>query len=190
MQAATPARNLLLLLVGDEPPRQLREEIVERFEPPLRIHVVAPARVRPLDWLATAEGDAQRQAEVRVLEIEWTLAEAGDVEGEAGESDPVQAVDDALRSFPADEILVSGADVPADLEAGLRHFGLPVQRLGAPRQLRRPGPVRRGLRALAAGRHDATPFVLFVGVNLALLLLGILLALLVLLILWLAGQLS
>jgi hypothetical protein len=32
-----------------------------------------------------------------------------DVEGEAGDVDPVQPVEDALRTFPADEILTVGS---------------------------------------------------------------------------------
>jgi hypothetical protein len=35
---------------------------------------------------------------VRALEAEWTLADHAEVEGEASEADPVQAVEDALRA--------------------------------------------------------------------------------------------
>jgi hypothetical protein len=90
-------RNLLLLLMGDEPPTRLREAIGRRAAPPARVHVVAPVVVGPLDWLASAEDHAHRQAEMRVLDAEWTLAEQAEVDGEAGDLDPVQAVEDALR---------------------------------------------------------------------------------------------
>ena len=180
--------NLLLLLVGDVPPSRLRAALEAREEPPARVHVVAPMLVRPLDWLATDEDAAHLQAEVRAFEIEWTLAGELDVEGEAGDVDPVQAVEDTLRDFPADEILIAGDAAGAALEEELARFGLPVGRLGIARGRRRSG-VGRGLHALAAGRSEATPFVLFVGVNSALLLLGIVLSAFVLLILWLAGML-
>jgi hypothetical protein len=180
--------NLLVLLVGDAPPSRLRAAVEGLAELPARIHVVAPALSRPLDWLATAEDEAHRQAEVRALEIEWTLADAVDVEGGAGEADPVQAVEDALRDFRADEILVAGDAVDPDLLPALAQFGLPVTRL--PRPLpRRRSAAYRGLRTLAAGHHEATPFVLFVGVNAALLVLGLSLSAIVLLILWIAGYL-
>jgi len=178
--------NLLVLLMGDDADGRLREAIAGRDEAPARIHVVAPAMVGAFDWLATAEDDAHRQAEARVLAAEWTLADAGEIDGEGGDVDPVQAVEDALRAFPADEILIAGSAADVDVEAALRRFGLPVSRVEPP-----PGGrhwvVYRALRGLAAGRDGATPFVLFVGVNAAFLLAGLLLSLVVLLILWVIG---
>ncbi len=180
--------NLLVVLVGDAPPSRLRAAVEGLPELPSRVHVVAPALSRPLDWLATAEGEAQRQADVRALEIEWTLADTAAVEGGWGDADPVQAVEDALRDFEADEILLAGDAVDPDLVPALHRFGLPVTRL--PRRLPpRRSAVYRGLRALAAGHNEATPFVLFVGVNVALLLLGVLISGFVLLVLWIAGYL-
>lgn len=99
--------NLLVLLVGDELPVRLREVVASGAEPPVRVHVVVPTRVGPLDWLATAEDDARRQAEVRAFEAEWTIADQAEVEGEAGDADPIQAVGDALGRFAADEILIA-----------------------------------------------------------------------------------
>lgn len=183
-----PGMNLLVLLVGEAPPSRLRAAVESLPELPRRVHVVAPALTRPLDWLATAEDDARREAEVRVLELEWTLADEVQVEGEAGEADPVQAVEDALRDFPADEILLAGDAVDPDLEPALAGFGLPVRRVTRPLPSRRSAAFR-GLRALAAGRSNATPFVLFVGVNGALVLVGLLLSTFVLLVLWLSGSL-
>jgi hypothetical protein len=180
--------DVLLLLVGDESPDRLREALDALPEPVARLHVVAPALVRPLDWLATAEDAQHARAEVRALEVEWTLAEELDVEGEAGDVDPVQAVEDALRDYPADEILVAGDAADPDLDAALERFRLPVTRVGRPRRRRR-SLAYRALRGLAAGRSEATPFVLFVGVNGALLLAGILLSAVALLVLWIAGYL-
>jgi hypothetical protein len=183
-----PASTLLVLLIGDTDPGRLREAIASRPEPPTRVHVVAPTVVGPLAWLATAEDAAHREAETRVLEAEWMLADDLAVEGEAEDADPIQAVEDALRAFPADAILIAGEAADGDLEGALRRFGLPVSRLDGP-----PGPRRsrlyRSLRGLAGGHSPATPFVLFVGVNAALVALGALLSLLVLLILWLSGNL-
>lgn len=62
--------NLLVLLVGDAPPSRVRAAVAALPELPSRVHVVAPSRSRPLDWLATAEAEAQREAEVRAFEIE------------------------------------------------------------------------------------------------------------------------
>jgi len=177
-------RNVLLLLVGDDAPLRLRDELAAHLDAPARIRVVAPAQVRTLDWLATADDAAQRQAEVRVLEAEWTLAEEGEIAGAAGDVDPVQAAEDALRTFAADEIVVAGAAADAGLEARLRRFGLPVARLGSPPE-QGPGFAARSFRSFTAGRSEAVPFAAFVGVNVALALLGVLLSALVALIVWL-----
>jgi len=178
--------NLLLLLLGDMSPQELHDGIAALG--PTRVHVVAPMMVTPLAWLATAEDDAHRQAEVRVLEAEWTLADEAATGGEAGEADPVQAVEDALRRFPADEIVIAGDDADPDLEDALARFGIPVARLAGAAGPRRSRGFR-ALRGLAGGHGSETPFVLFVGVNAALFLAGIVLSLLILLILWLSGTL-
>jgi|SRR5581483_396226 len=176
-------RNVLLLLVGDDVPLRLRDELTGRLDGPARIRVVAPAQVRPLDWLATAEDDAKREAQVRVLEAEWTLADEGEVDGEAGDVDAVQAVEDALRAFPADAIVVAGGAADDELEARLARFGVPVERLGIAGA--HPGLARRAFRGFTAGRSGAIPFAAFIGVNLALAFLGVLLSLAVALIVWL-----
>jgi hypothetical protein len=80
-----------------------------------------------LEWLATDEDRAQSEAGARVLEAEWLLADAGEVAGEAGEPDPVLAVSDALRRFPADEIVpVASGALDATLLWSLRSLGPPV----------------------------------------------------------------
>ena len=183
------AGNLLLLLVGDVSPAKLRDALAARVHPPERVHVVAPMVVTPLDWLATAEDHAHREAEMRALDAEWTLADQAETGGEAGIADPVQAVEDALRSFPADEILIAGEQADPDLERALAPFGLPVARLEDARYPARRSWAFRALRALAAGHGSETPFILFLGVNSALALLALVISLLVVLILWLAGAL-
>jgi hypothetical protein len=177
-------RSVLLLLLGDLPPHELRAGLSKLPESVERIHVVAPALVGALDWLATAEDKAQRQAEVRVLEAEWTLTD-WEVDGEAGDADPVQAVEDALRDFPADLIVIAGPAADPDIDAELRRFRVPLARL-------QPAPARRsslsrGIRGLATGRSEVTPFVLFLGVNGVLALVAVLLSALALLVLWLLG---
>jgi hypothetical protein len=183
-------RSVLVLLMGDASPARLRAALADRPEPPAHVHVVAPTVVAPLDWLATAEDRAHALAEVRAFEAEWTLAGEleVEVEGAAGDVDPIQAVEDALRTFQADEILIAGDAADAALEEALAHFGLPIGRLvGTPAV--RHSRLYRSMRELAAGHTGATPFVFFAAVNTALLLLGLLLSLLALLILWLIGSL-
>lgn len=182
------SRNLLVLLLDGASESELREAVEERTDGRMRVRLVAPARVGALAWLATDEDDARREADVRALAAEWTLAGSVEAWGEAGDVDPVLAVEDALRAYPADEILIAGGGAGADgtLESSLRRFALPVTRIGGP--LPAPGNLRlrETMRALVGGRSQATPFVFFAGVNLALAALAALIAAVVLLVLWLA----
>ena len=148
------------------------------------MRVVAPAHVSVAQWLATDEDAARLEAETRVLETEWALGDEAQVEGEAGESDPVLAAEDALRTFPADEILlVGGGSEDGGVERSLRELGLPVTRVPAGERVRGRRRLRDAIRALARGESRATPFVLFAGVNLTLLALAGVITVVVLLVL-------
>lgn len=68
--------------------------------------VVAPAsKVSRLDWLTNAEDDARDEAaSLAANTAQATPTE--DVEASVGDSDPLKAIEDALRTFPADEVIV------------------------------------------------------------------------------------
>ena len=98
--------------------------------------VVAPASgISRLDWLTNTEDDARTDAAERADELA-EAAPTDDVESRVGDSDPVQAIADALRTFPADELIV--VTLPDEdtswLEKGswetaLNRFSLPVTHL-------------------------------------------------------------
>jgi hypothetical protein len=68
--------------------------------------VVAPATIGRLDALASDVGDAREAAQRRLAVSMGTLVAAGlDAHGQVGDADPVQAVEDALRSYPAHEVV-------------------------------------------------------------------------------------
>ena len=101
------------------------------------VRVVAPAAdVSRLEWLATDEDDAREEAADLAERSARAVAPEADVEAEVGDVDPVQAIEDALREFPADELIVV---THAESEAGwlekdegaeaLERFDLPVTRL-------------------------------------------------------------
>jgi hypothetical protein len=72
------------------------------------VFVVCPALNSKLrHW--TSDADAARgAAQARLAESVRRLAEMGiDADGEVGDSDPLQAIEDALRTFGADEIIIS-----------------------------------------------------------------------------------
>ena len=86
----------------------LRDEIVRRARENSEVLVVAPALNSRLRHWTSDEDRARAQAQARLDASLAALAEVGvDAEGHVGDDDPVQAVDDALRMFPADELIVS-----------------------------------------------------------------------------------
>ena len=85
--------------------RALRDEVVRRAGDDADVLVVCPALNSPLRHWASDEDGARAEAERRLSE---SLAAAGvEARGEIGDADPVQAIDDALRTFGADEIVIS-----------------------------------------------------------------------------------
>ena len=72
-----------------------------------RVRVVAPAsKMSPLEWLTSDEDQAREEAEERAARATEAVGEVAHAEAEVGDPDPVAAIEDALRTFPADEILV------------------------------------------------------------------------------------
>jgi hypothetical protein len=92
--------------VGGE---RLREEIRSRSEGyDEQVFVVCPALNSPLRHWASDEDGARVQAQERLGTSLARLREAGvDAKGEIGDAEPLQAMEDALRLFGADEIIIS-----------------------------------------------------------------------------------
>ena len=181
------ARNVLVLVLDDGLEAPLRTVLSRRAGDVGRVQVVAPARVSALEWLATDEDGARAEADRRAGEAEWSLAGYTEVERTVGDPDPVLAVEDALQTFDADEIvLVESPDADDGLEASLQRLGLPVERVPARPHLPVPKPGHELARSLSGGRNPATPFVFLAGVNLFLLALGAAMAaVVVVVVLWL-----
>jgi nucleotide-binding universal stress UspA family protein len=92
--------------VGGE---RLREEIRRRSEGyEEQILVVSPALNSPLRHWASDEDNARVEAQKRLEASLARLRAAGvDAKGEVGDAEPLQAMEDALRLFGADEIIIS-----------------------------------------------------------------------------------
>ena len=73
-----------------------------------RVLIVCPAHTSAVrHWASDVDGGRAR-AESRLDESLSLLREAGiDAQGEIGDDDPLQAIEDALRTFGADEIVVA-----------------------------------------------------------------------------------
>jgi hypothetical protein len=158
--------------------------------------VVVPAvGMSKLQWLTGEEDEARAAAEVTAQQTEEATGDR--THAAVGDSDPVQAVQDALATFPADEIvIVTRPDEDADwLEGGsvaeaLRRFDLPVHHLVAT-----PGgvePARQEVRPLeerhevARGAVQETPARLLNRVGVVVLGAAAVVIVVVLLVYWLA----
>ena len=99
-------------------------------EPELR--VLAPVRMSALDRWASDVRSARAHAQ-RVLALSIaSLAAAGlDATGRVGDADPVQAIEDELRTFPAREVvLAGGASLEAEaVEELRRRLDRPIRQL-------------------------------------------------------------
>ena len=89
--------------------RTLRSMILEKsLDVREKVLVVTPALNSPLKHWASDEDDARAAAQERLDASLAELAAAGvHARGEVGDGDPLQAVEDALRTFGADEIIIS-----------------------------------------------------------------------------------
>jgi hypothetical protein len=77
-------------------------------DPNARVLVVTPALNSPLRHIASDEDGARAAAQDRLDRSLAALATNGiHARGQVGDGDPVQAIEDALRTFGADEIVIS-----------------------------------------------------------------------------------
>lgn len=101
------------------------------------VRIVSPAsRVSRLQWLTNEEDAAREQAAEIASRNAAAVEDASqaDIETEVGDVDPLQAAEDALATFPADElvVLIRSQDRASWLERsavedGFERFGIPVR---------------------------------------------------------------
>ena len=109
--AASPADEHRILVVANETVGgpELRSEIQERAGGRrTRVLVVCPALNSPLRHWASDEDDARHAAQERLDRSLESMRAAGiDAEGQIGDGDPLQAIEDAIRTFRPDELIIS-----------------------------------------------------------------------------------
>jgi hypothetical protein len=109
-RAGDEDRRRILVVSNDTLTGQaLRREIAHRakgFETEVR--VVCPALNTKIKHWVSDEDEARRKAQERLDSMLAQLRREGvDANGDIGDSDPVQAMEDALRLFSADEAIIS-----------------------------------------------------------------------------------
>ncbi len=102
-------RRILVLANETVGGAELRERIAERAEGHReQVLVVCPALNSPMRHWASDDAGARSDAEDRLASSLARLREAGvEARGEVGDAEPLQALQDAVRSFGPDEIIIS-----------------------------------------------------------------------------------
>ena len=87
----------------------LREQIEERSAGyDTQVLVVSPALNSPIRHWASDEDPAREEAQRRLeASLERLRANGIEASGEVGDADPLQAIEDAVRTFGPDEIIIS-----------------------------------------------------------------------------------
>ena len=102
-------RRLLVIAnetVGGGPLRERIEKLSEGYD--TKVLVVTPALNTRVRTITSDVDPARAEAQQRLDASLTRLREAGiDARGEVGDGDPLQAIEDALRTFGADQIVIS-----------------------------------------------------------------------------------
>jgi hypothetical protein len=129
-------RRLLVVVTAEVAGGTVRDFVRRSAGEDAEVRVVAPASdISRLDWLTNAEDDARANAD-SLADKTAEAVPTSDVDAQVGDSDPVRAIEDALREFPADEVLViTRSDDEASWlaagsgEAAKTQFELPIRHL-------------------------------------------------------------
>jgi GABA permease len=109
--AASPPGEHRILVVANETVggAELLSEIRARSAPAqARVLVVCPALNSPLRTWASDEDGARAAAQARLDASLAAMRASGlQADGEIGDGDPIQAIEDAVRTFRPDELIVS-----------------------------------------------------------------------------------
>jgi hypothetical protein len=136
-------RRILVLVLGapgGELPDALRRAALGSAT---KLLVVCPAPVSPVrHWTSDTDGARARAQQTLAQSLALLHQEGIDARGEVGDEDPQRAIEDALRSFGADEILVwgdaeKGRGVAAAVGRARQRFALPITDLQSPPQTAR-----------------------------------------------------
>ncbi len=130
--------NVLVLTSEAIDAAQLKQALGGEIDPAdTQVMVVAPAlHDSPIKFWFSDADDAIAKAEQVSRQTVERLGDAGvPASADTGESDPLEAVEDALRTFPADRIVVfihpEGEQryrEDVDIDEVEQRFGIPVER--------------------------------------------------------------
>ena len=124
------AGHRVLVVAVTEATAESAERIAELAGSPSDVRVVVPVASQRLDRWLSAEDEARHQAEARLARAAGTLVAAGlPVSGSIGDPDPAQALEDELRDFSADEVILLTDEDEDPLGKVEARLGLPLRRV-------------------------------------------------------------
>jgi nucleotide-binding universal stress UspA family protein len=124
------AGHRVLVVAVTEATAEAAERIAELSGSPSDVRVVVPVASQRLDRWLSAEDEARHEAEARLARAAGTLVAAGvPVSGSVGDPDPAQALEDELREFPADEVILLTDEDENPLGKVEARLGLPLRRV-------------------------------------------------------------
>ena len=128
--ASGDAGHRVVVVALAEPTPEAAQRVAELAGSATDVRLVVPVASRRLDRWLSAEDEARHDAEAQLARSAGALVAAGlPVSGSVGDPNPTQALEDELRDFPADEVILltaGGEDPLAKLESRL---GLPLRRV-------------------------------------------------------------
>jgi nucleotide-binding universal stress UspA family protein len=145
---AAGERRILVIANETVGGHTLRSAILERSRDGREeVLVVTPALNSPIRHWVSDDDDARAAAQERLEKSLTQLAAAGvEARGEVGDGDPMQAIEDALRTFGADEIIISTHPEGRSnwLERGIveharERFAVPITHVVVDLEAERPG---------------------------------------------------
>jgi hypothetical protein len=122
----------VLVVATTETTAESAQRIADLVGTTADVRVVVPVPSHTLDRWLSAEDQARAEAERRLAHAAGALVAAGlPVSGSVGDPDPAQALEDELRAFPADEVVLLTADGQDPLTKVESRIGLPLRRIKA-----------------------------------------------------------
>jgi hypothetical protein len=124
------SRSVLVVVTEPVDPDVLSRELQSELGPEDETYIVASTSLSTLEWLTNDEEEARQEAAELAEHGAEAVGEPSDAK--VGDPDPLQATEDALRIFPADEIIVArpeGTDVNM---VAFEAFELPLRVLDVP----------------------------------------------------------
>ena len=123
--------RVLVLAVAEATPATA-QRIADITGSPSDVRLVVPVPSHRLDRWLSAEDDARYEAEARLARSAGALVAAGlPVSGSVGDADPAQALEDELRGYAADEVVLLGSGDKDPLGKVESRLGLPLRRVAA-----------------------------------------------------------